>query len=98
MAIVHLTCERTLAEEIVKELQSDPENVLTLTEDRKNFEGGTQILTIIADLSTIGVNVLTAWLLLHQEMKKRIKIDDPEKVLTSHSLNKKSHKAKKQKK
>lgn len=72
-----ITCDRSIAEELIEELRKDESASLNIDESTKDLSG-IEVLTIIANLTTIGSSLLTVWLAARPHLKERVKIDKAE--------------------
>jgi len=73
-----ITAPVPLVEDLVKDLKTDPQSSVQVQAAPKNLSG-LDVLTIIADLATVGSSLLAAWQVRNQVMSTSIKI---EKVLS----------------
>ena len=77
--VYKITCDRAVAEEIVAELEKDREAAISVDEIGKPLAGVVETLTIVASLTTIGANLLTAWLAARPHLKKRVQVTEVER-------------------
>jgi hypothetical protein len=71
-----ILCERAVAEELVYELRKDEGATFSVNTSDKPLSGTLDVLSIIADLTSVGANLLALWLAARPKRKEQVKIQE----------------------
>jgi hypothetical protein len=77
--IVTITCDRVTAEDIVVELKKDQEGKIRVNSSERRLTG-VETVQIVASLSTLGVNLLKAWLDARPHLQHSVRVEQAGKA------------------
>ena len=71
-----IMCDRTVAEELVSELRKDAGSSISVSTPEKQLAGAVEVISIVAGLTSIGANLLVAWLAARPHLRERVEVQE----------------------
>ncbi len=74
--ILKITCNRNDAEELVLELQKYENVDVSLSNENKNLEGLSEIVSLLVGVTSITANALNIWVNAKKRQGKKIEVEE----------------------